>query len=77
MSLRLKFTLTRADFALNVDLQLPGRGVTALFGPSGCGKTTLLRCIAGLERASGSLMLNEEVWQDATHFTPTHQRAIG
>ena len=77
MSLRLKFTLTRADFALHVDLQLPGRGVTALFGPSGCGKTTLLRCIAGLERASGSLMVNEHLWQDATHFTPTYQRAIG
>ena len=77
MSLHLQFNLTRADFALNVDLQLPGRGVTALFGPSGCGKTTLLRCIAGLERASGSLMVNEHLWQDATHFTPTHQRAIG
>ena len=77
MSLRLKFNLTRADFALNVDLQLPGRGVTALFGPSGCGKTTLLRCIAGLERASGSLTVNEHLWQDATHFVPTHQRAIG
>jgi len=77
MSLHLQFRLTRADFALNVDLQLPGRGVTALFGPSGCGKTTLLRCIAGLERASGSLMVNKQVWQDATHFTPTHQRAIG
>ena len=77
MSLRLQFNLTRTDFALNINLQLPGRGVTALFGPSGCGKTTLLRCIAGLEYASGSLMVNEEVWQDATHFTPTHQRAIG
>ena len=77
MSLHLQFNLTRADFALNVDLQLPGRGVTALFGPSGCGKTTLLRCIAGLERASGSLMVNEHLWQDATHFVPTHQRAIG
>lgn len=77
MSLHLQFSLTRADFALNVDLQLPGRGVTALFGPSGCGKTTLLRCIAGLERASGSLMVNEHLWQNATHFTPTHQRAIG
>ena len=77
MSLHLQFNLTRADFALNVDLQLPGRGVTALFGPSGCGKTTLLRCIAGLERASGSLTVNEHLWQDATHFTPTHQRAIG
>lgn len=77
MSLQLKFELKRTDFALNVDLQLPGRGVTTLFGPSGCGKTTLLRCIAGLERASGSLMVNEQVWQDATHFIPTHQRAIG
>jgi molybdate transport system ATP-binding protein len=77
MSRHLQFNLTRADFALNVDLQLPGRGVTALFGPSGCGKTTLLRCIAGLERASGSLMVNEHLWQDATHFTPTYQRAIG
>jgi len=77
MSLHLQFNLTRADFALKVDLQLPGRGVTALFGPSGCGKTTLLRCIAGLERASGSLMVNEHLWQDATHFVPTHQRAIG
>jgi molybdate transport system ATP-binding protein len=77
MSLHLQFNLTRADFALNVDLQLPGRGVTALFGPSGCGKTTLLRCIAGLERASGSLTVNEHLWQDATHFVPTHQRAIG
>jgi molybdate transport system ATP-binding protein len=77
MSLHLQFNLMRADFALNVDLQLPGRGVTALFGPSGCGKTTLLRCIAGLERASGSLTVNEHLWQDATHFVPTHQRAIG
>jgi molybdate transport system ATP-binding protein len=77
MTLRLQFTLTRADFALNINLQLPGRGVTALFGPSGCGKTTLLRCIAGLEHASGSLMVNEHLWQDATHFVPTHQRAIG
>jgi len=77
MSLQLKFELKRTDFALNVDLRLPGRGVTTLFGPSGCGKTTLLRCIAGLERASGSLMVNEQMWQDATHFIPTHQRAIG
>ena len=41
------------DFSLDVDLALPGRGVTALSGPSGCGKTTLLRAIAGLERAVG------------------------
>ena len=37
------------SFNLNINLHLPGRGVTAVFGESGSGKTTLLRCIAGLE----------------------------
>jgi iron(III) transport system ATP-binding protein len=35
----------------NVDLRVESRTVVALLGPSGCGKTTLLRTIAGLERA--------------------------
>lgn len=77
MSLQIQLALKRAGFSLEVKMQLPARGVTALFGPSGCGKTTLLRCIAGLERATGSLIINDEVWQDATQFIPTHQRAIG
>lgn len=32
-------------------LQIPDTGLTALSGPSGCGKTTLLRVLAGLQRA--------------------------
>ena len=36
-----------------VDLRVRGGAVVALLGPSGCGKTTLLRTIAGLERADG------------------------
>ncbi|NDG39922.1 MAG: molybdenum ABC transporter ATP-binding protein, partial [Betaproteobacteria bacterium] len=32
--------LQRGDFKLDVALQLPAQGVSALFGPSGCGKTT-------------------------------------
>ena len=75
--IRAQLRLTCPDFSLDVNLQLPGSGVTALFGPSGCGKTTLLRCIAGLERASGTLSINGETWQDASSFRPTHQRAIG
>jgi len=43
-----RFTKAWQDFTLDVDLQLPGLGVTALFGHSGSGKTTLLRCLAGL-----------------------------
>ncbi|MFN7155972.1 MAG: molybdenum ABC transporter ATP-binding protein [Acidovorax sp.] len=67
-------------FTLDVDLHLPGRGVTALFGPSGCGKTTCLRAIAGLARAQpGRVVVNGEVWQDdGEHiWRSTHQRALG
>ncbi|KZT13885.1 molybdenum ABC transporter ATP-binding protein [Acidovorax sp. GW101-3H11] len=49
-SIDARLHLARPGFTLNVDLHLPGRGVTALFGPSGCGKTTCLRAIAGLTR---------------------------
>lgn len=67
-------------FSLDVDLHVPGRGVTALYGPSGSGKTSCLRCIAGLERAGqGFVEVNGEVWQDSDTgiFVPPHKRAIG
>lgn len=67
-------------FSLDIDLQLPGRGVTAIFGPSGSGKTTFLRCIAGLERSrNGYLSVNGEVWQDDRKnvFVPVYRRPLG
>jgi len=73
-----RFRLDWPGFSLDVDLQLPGRGVSALFGPSGSGKTTVLRCLAGLERAQpGSLSVDGVVWQGSGHWVPTHQRPIG
>ena len=71
--------LARSEFTLDVALALPARGVSALFGPSGCGKTTVLRALAGLERAAGRVALGEEIWQDDTdgRFVPTHRRALG
>jgi molybdate transport system ATP-binding protein len=73
-----RFRLDWRGFSLDVDLRLPGRGVTALFGHSGSGKTTLLRCVAGLERAQeGQLTVAGEVWQDAGRWVPTHKRPIG
>ncbi|MEY2891935.1 MAG: hypothetical protein RJA98_1843 [Pseudomonadota bacterium] len=72
-------TLQRPTFTLDVALDLPARGVTALFGPSGCGKTTLLRALAGLERAQGRVQLGDDVWQDDAQqrWLPTHQRPLG
>ena len=80
-----RFRLDWPGFTLDVELDLPARGVTALFGHSGSGKTTLLRCIAGLERAPlGCLTVNGAVWQNdehpgkrGGHWLPTHQRPLG
>ena len=78
--IRARFQVGFPGFDLDVDLDLPGRGVSALFGPSGCGKTTCLRAIAGLERrARGRLEVAGEVWQDDAQgeFLPPHRRPIG
>lgn len=78
--MELQLRLQRPTFMLDVDLHLPGQGVSALFGPSGCGKTTLLRAVAGLERAHpGRVAVHGQVWQDDAQgvWRPTHERALG
>lgn len=64
-------------FQLDAAFALPSRGITALSGPSGSGKTTLLRCIAGLARLPGRLVVDGDVWQDASVFRPPHRRPVG
>jgi molybdate transport system ATP-binding protein len=75
-----RFLVEQGAFALDLDLTLPGRGVTAIFGHSGSGKTTLLRCLAGLARPrQGRLVVNGETWLDTAKriFVPTHKRPLG
>lgn len=79
-SIHVHLQLSYQDFALDLNLQLPGRGVTALYGHSGSGKTTCLRCIAGLEKArQGFVRINDEVWQDSDKklFVAPHKRSLG
>jgi len=77
------FSLHYADtaatgFNLDVNLTMPGTGITAIFGHSGSGKTTFLRCIAGLEKPQqGYLIVNGALWQNSATFLPTHQRPLG
>ncbi len=80
MTIRARIRLDRGDFLLDVDLDLPERGISALFGHSGSGKTTILRAIAGLERAPGGVIaLGSDTWQDdaAGIFVPVHKRPLG
>ena len=79
-TLHLQIKLNRSAFKLDVDLQLPGQGITAIFGPSGSGKTTLLRAVAGLENNPQSrIQIGANVWQDPQQGIdmPTWQRPLG
>lgn len=77
--LQVKVCLNRSNFQLSVDLALPASGISVLFGPSGSGKTSVLRCVAGLERAPGRISLGSQVWQDDAQgiFLPTWARHVG
>ena len=72
-----RFAGTVGGFALEAEFTLEPRGITALSGPSGSGKTTLLRCIAGLTRLEGRLVVAGEVWQDERTFLAPHRRPVG
>ena len=62
----------------SVSFGLRAGDIGVLIGPSGCGKTTLLRAVAGLERASsGSITLQGETVSDGQHHMPAEQRRIG
>ncbi|MDG2249577.1 MAG: molybdenum ABC transporter ATP-binding protein [Gammaproteobacteria bacterium] len=65
-------------FCLDLNLQLPGKGITAIFGESGSGKTTLLRCLAGLEKMlGGEIHVKGLVWQSGSKIKPIHERRVG
>ncbi|MEW6549220.1 MAG: ABC transporter ATP-binding protein [Spirochaetota bacterium] len=65
---------SRPGFSLSADLVLEKGETAVILGPSGCGKTSLLRCIAGLEKAqTGS------VWVDGRRLSglAPEKRGIG
>lgn len=78
--LRISVARRYGAFALDVDLRLPGRGVSVIFGESGCGKTSLLRNVAGLDsKPYGHISVRGEVWLDSETEVclAAHKRPLG
>ncbi|MEM9302035.1 MAG: molybdenum ABC transporter ATP-binding protein [Pseudomonadota bacterium] len=77
--LKLQLELRRGGFTGTAELAAPAGEITVLFGPSGAGKSSLLRAIAGLDRARGVVRVGDSTWQDAAGdvWLPPHRRRVG
>ena len=51
--------------------------LSVLSGATGSGKTTFLRILAGLEKANGSIIVDDEIWQDNNIYLSPQKRRIG
>jgi len=61
-----------------VELDVPAGSLTAVLGLSGCGKTTLLRVIAGFERAErGTVSLGTQTLESGRTYLPPEKRSVG
>jgi len=78
--LRITARKQRGQFVLDVQIEAPTPGVTALFGRSGCGKSTLANIIAGLLPADhADLEIDGVRLDDSTtrQHVPAQRRRIG
>lgn len=76
-SLRARLQARYGAFALDLEVELPARGISVLFGPSGAGKSLALRALAGLEPdVRGEVRFGEEIWQASCHWVASHRRRI-
>jgi len=65
------------DFKLEINLEIKENQFVAIKGKSGSGKTTLLRILAGLEEASGEIIVDNEIWLNKKINLPPQKREIG
>ncbi|WP_313682482.1 MULTISPECIES: molybdenum ABC transporter ATP-binding protein ModC [unclassified Pantoea] len=78
--LTLNFSQQLGNHQLEVDVDIPGKGITAIFGVSGAGKTSLINAIGGLTQPQrGHIKLNERLLFDAESSLnlPPEKRRIG
>ena len=76
--LRVQYANRHQPAVADVSFGLAAGDIGVLIGPSGCGKTTLLRAVAGLERATaGEIRVAGEVVGSASVHVPAESRRIG
>lgn len=78
--LSLNIMQQQGDHVLEVDLQIPAKGITAIFGVSGAGKTSLINAICGLTQPQrGRIQLHDRLLFDAEQkiALPPEKRRIG
>lgn len=64
--LKINITQQLGTFSLNLNVEIPAHGVTAIFGRSGAGKSSLINLVAGLAKPqSGQISLNGRVLFDS------------
>lgn len=64
------------EMSLDVDFALNEGDFLCISGKSGAGKTTLLRIIAGLDKAKGTIKVDNEFWLNKKHFLKIQKREI-
>ncbi|OLQ74055.1 molybdenum ABC transporter ATP-binding protein [Photobacterium proteolyticum] len=68
------------NLELDIKLELPMQGITAIFGRSGTGKTSLINVLSGLsEPDKGSIKLGDRILCDSEEgiYLPPEKRKIG
>jgi len=78
--LNLQLSQQLGDHRLDVNVNIPASGITAIFGVSGAGKTSLINAIGGLTQPqSGRIELNDRLLFDSASRVnlPPEKRRIG
>lgn len=78
--IELRFRKQLGALGLDVDVELPAQGISALFGRSGAGKTSLVNAVAGIVTPDdGIIRVGDQVFFDRARGIdlPLEQRGIG
>ena len=80
MSLRISLQHAYPGAVLDMDIEAPSHGITALFGPSGAGKSSVIAAVAGLLRPDRfHIEIDGQVLADTASrvWEPPERRRIG